>query len=259
MHDSLSYFKRPPIFRRFHQNEITFSMVYAFSEKFMLPLSHDEVVHMKASILYKMPGEEQQKFANLRALYGLQWTHPGSQLIFMGDELGQTSEWSHDLGVAWHLLEFDLHRGVQAWVAALNALYTSRKALYHNAFREEGYEWISGDDVQNSVLAYLRKGESGDKVLLVICHFNTNYMEQYSVGVPYGGTWTEVLNSDDTRFGGSGLLNGALTAEKKTLHGRSHSITFQLPPLCVMVFEGEDVPKVKKAAAPAAKAKAKKS
>lgn len=259
MHDSLSYFKRPPIFRRFHQNEITFSMVYAYSEKFMLPLSHDEVVHMKASILYKMPGDEQQKFANLRALYGLQWTHPGSQLLFMGDEIGQTSEWSHDLGVAWHLLEFDLHRGAQAWVAALNELYTSRKALYHNAFHPDGYEWISGDDVQNSVLAYLRKGEAGDKVLLVVCHFNTNYMEQYSVGVPYGGTWKEVLNSDDTRFGGSGILNGDLTAEAKPSHGKEHSITFQLPPLCVMVFEGENVPKVKKAAAPAAKAKGKRS
>ena len=258
MHDSLSYFKRPPIFRRFHQNEITFSMVYAFSEKFMLPLSHDEVVHMKASLLYKMPGDEQQKFANLRALFGHQWTHPGSQILFMGGEIGQTSEWSHDLGVAWQLLEFDLHRGVQAWVTALNELYTSRKALYHNAFHPDGYEWISGDDVQNSVLAYLRKGEPGDKVLLVICHFNTNAMEQYSVGVPYGGTWTEVLNSDDTRFGGSGLLNGTLKAAKEPSHGKEHSVTFKLPPLCVMVFEGDDVPKAKKTATPAAKAKGKK-
>ena len=258
MHDSLAYFKRPPIFRRFHQSEITFSMVYAFSEKFMLPLSHDEVVHMKASLLYKMPGDEWQKFANLRALFGHQWTHPGSQILFMGGEIGQSSEWSHDLGVAWQLLDFDLHKGVQAWVQALNELYSSRKALYFNAFHPDGYEWISGDDTANSVLAYLRKGESSDKVLLVICHFNTNFMEEYSVGVPYSGTWKEVLNSDDTRFGGSGIVNGALQAEKKPSHGRDFSITFKLPPLCVMVFEGENIPKVKKATTAEVKLKGKK-
>ena len=245
MHDTLDYFKRPPIFRRWHQNEITFSMVYAFSEKFMLPLSHDEVVHMKASLLYKMPGDEWQKFANLRALFGHQWTHPGSQILFMGGEFGQTSEWSHDLGVAWHLLEYDYHKGVQAWVQALNELYVSRKALWFNAFSPAGYEWISGDDTENCVLAYLRKGEPGDKVLLVVCHFNTNTMAEYTVGVPYGGAWTEVLNSDDKRFGGSGVLNGALKAKKEPSHGHEQSITFKLPPLCVLVFEGEDVPRKK--------------
>ena len=245
MHDTLDYFKRPPIFRRWHQNEITFSMVYAFSEKFMLPLSHDEVVHMKASLLYKMPGDEWQKFANLRALFGHQWTHPGSQILFMGGELGQTSEWSHDLGVAWHLLEFEYHKGVKAWVKALNELYTSRKALWFNAFTPSGYEWISGGDTENCVLAYLRKGEPGDKVLLVICHFNTNAMQEYTVGVPYGGTWKEVLNSDDKRFGGSGIVNGDLEAQKEPSHGQDHSIAFQLPPLCVMIFEGEDLPKSK--------------
>ncbi|HND89994.1 MAG TPA: 1,4-alpha-glucan branching protein GlgB, partial [Saprospiraceae bacterium] len=203
MHDTLNYFKRPPVFRRFHQSEVTFSMVYAFSERFMLPLSHDEVVHMKASLLYKMPGDEWQKFANLRALFGHQWTHPGSQLLFMGGEIGQSSEWSHDLGVAWHLLKFELHQGIQAWVTDLNHLYTSRKALYHHAFHPAGYEWISGDDTQNSVLAYLRRGEASDKVLLVICHFNTHVVEPYTVGVPYGGKWKEVLNSDDKRYGGS--------------------------------------------------------
>ena len=265
MHDSLSYFKRPPIFRRWHQNEITFSMVYAFSEKYMLPLSHDEVVHMKASLLYKMPGDEWQKFANLRALFGHQWTHPGSQILFMGGEIGQTSEWSHDLGVAWHLLQHDYHKGVQAWVKDLNNLYVSRKAMWHNAFTPNGYEWISGDDTENCVLAYLRKGEAGDKVLLVVCHFNTNMMADYTVGVPYGGAWNEVLNSDDKKYGGSGIVNGELKAHKKPSHGRDHSITFQLPPLCVLVFEGEDLPKSArtketetKTGEPAAKAKTEK-
>lgn len=201
---------------------------------------------MKASLLYKMPGDEWQKFANLRALFGHQWTHPGSQILFMGGEIGQTSEWSHDLGVAWHLLEFDLHKGVQSWVKDLNHLYSSRKALWFNAFSPEGYEWISGDDTENCVLAYLRKGEPGDKVLLVVCHFNANVMTEYSVGVPYGGVWKEVLNSDDKKYGGSGITNGDLKAKKEASHGKDYSVTFKLPPLCVMIFEGEDVPEGKK-------------
>jgi 1,4-alpha-glucan branching enzyme len=251
MHDSLSYFKRPPIFRRFHQNEITFSLVYAFSENFMLPLSHDEVVHMKASLLYKMPGDEWQKFANLRALFGHQWMHPGSQILFMGGEIGQSTEWSHDLGVPWQLLQYELHKGVQNWVKALNHVYSSRPALWRNAFHPDGYEWISGDDVGNSVLAFLRKGDEKDPVLLVVCHFNTNVMAEYSVGVPYGGVWKEILNSDDAQFGGSGVVNGDLQAQAVASHGREHSITFKLPPLCVMVFEGGPPPK-KSAAMPVA-------
>ncbi len=157
MHDTLSYFKRPLIFRRFHQSEITFSLVYAFSERFMLPLSHDEVVHLKSSLLYKMPGDEWQKFANLRALFGFQWMHPGTHILFMGGEIGQTTEWSHDLGVPWQLLQYDFHRGMQNWVKALNQLYVSRPALWRNAFTPEGYEWISGDDTENSVLASCEK------------------------------------------------------------------------------------------------------
>ena len=250
MHDSLSYFKRPMIFRRFHQSEITFSMVYAFSERFMLPLSHDEVVHLKSSLLYKMPGDEWQKFANLRALFGFQWMHPGTHILFMGGEIGQTTEWSHDLGVPWQLLQYDFHIGVQNWVKALNQLYVSRPALWRNAFSPEGYEWISGDDTENSVLAFLRKGDENDPVILVICHFNLNLMPLYSVGVPYAGKWTEVLNSDDTAFGGSGTLNGVLTAKKTASHGKDYSITFKLPPLSVMMFEGEKPPKKKKGKTP---------
>lgn len=239
MHDALDYFKRPMIFRRFHQNEITFSMVYMFSERFMLPLSHDEVVHMKASLLYKMPGDEWQKFANLRSLLGHQWMHPGHQLLFMGGEIGQSTEWSHDLGVPWNLLQHDFHKGVQTWVKALNELYTTHPACWYHAYSPEGYEWISGDDMENSVLVYLRKGRPEDPVLLVVCHFNLNPQPQYTVGVPYAGVWNEVLNSDDKKFGGSGAVNGKLKSKKEASHGRPNSISFQLPPLCVLVFEGE--------------------
>jgi 1,4-alpha-glucan branching enzyme len=245
MHDTLQYFKRPMIYRPFHQNEVTFSIDYAFSERFMLPLSHDEVVHMKASLLYKMPGDEWQKFANLRALFGHQWMHPGTQILFMGAEIGQTTEWSHDLGVPWQLLQYDFHRGVQDWIKALNQLYVSRPALWRNAFSQEGYAWISGGDTQNSVICYLRKGNDDEPVLLVVCHFNLSLLEDYTVGVPYPGKWTEVLNSDDKKFGGNGILNGVLTAKKSPSHGHKQSVTFTLPPLCVMVFEGEKPPKKK--------------
>jgi 1,4-alpha-glucan branching enzyme len=246
MHDTLSYFKRPAVFRRWHQDEITFSMVYAFSERFMLPLSHDEVVHLKSSLLYKMPGDEFQKFANLRALFGHQWTHPGTQILFMGGEIGQSTEWSHDLGVPWQLLQYDFHKGIQNWVKALNQVYASRPALWRKAFHPEGYEWISGGDTENSVLVFVRHGDVDDPMLLVVCHFNLNYMPAYTVGVPHGGTWKAVLNSDAKEFGGSGVVNGDLKAEKKPEHGKEYSVTFKLPPLSVMIFEGEKPGKVAK-------------
>lgn len=239
MHDSLNYFKRPSIFRRWHQNEITFSMVYAFSERFMLPLSHDEVVHLKGSLFHKMPGDEWQKHANLRALFGHQWTHPGTQLLFMGGEIAQTTEWSHDRGVTWELLQFEYHKGCQEWVKALNKVYTDYPALWRHAFTPEGYEWISGDDTGNSVLSYLRKGDENDKCLLVICHFQTSVLENYSIGVPGGGVWKEILNSDDKVFGGSGLSNGELKAQKEPSHGHDYSVTFKIPALSVMIFEGK--------------------
>lgn len=246
MHDTLSYFKRPMIFRRWHQDEITFSMVYAFSERFMLPLSHDEVVHLKSSLLYKMPGDEFQKFANLRALFGHQWTHPGTHILFMGGEIGQSTEWSHDLGVPWQLLQYDFHKGIQNWVKALNQAYTEHPAFWRKAFHPDGYEWISGGDTENSVLVFLRKGDPTDPMLLVVCHFNLNYMPEYTVGVPHSGVWKEILNSDAKAFGGSGQLNGDLKAVKKPEHGRDYSVTFKLPPLSVMVFEGK-APAKKKA------------
>lgn len=239
MHDTLSYFKRPVVYRPWHQNEVTFSMVYAFSERFMLPLSHDEVVHLKSSLLYKMPGDEFQKFANLRALFGHQWTHPGHQILFMGGEIGQSTEWSHDLGVPWNLLEYDFHKGIQSWVKALNAMYSSRPAFWRKAFHPDGFEWIAGDDTENSVLVFLRKGDADDPMLLVVCHFNIQDMPQYQVGVPHGGVWKEILNSDAQEFGGSGKVNGAIEAQKTPQHGKEYAITFQLPPLSVLVFEGE--------------------
>jgi 1,4-alpha-glucan branching enzyme len=247
MHDSLNYFKRPPIFRRWHQNEITFSMVYAFSERFMLPLSHDEVVHLKASLLYKMPGDEWQKHANLRALYGHQWMHPGTQLLFMGGEIAQTTEWSHDRGVTWELLQYDYHKGCQNWVRALNHLYTEQPALWWHAFSPEGYEWISGDDVENSVIAFLRKGRDTDPVLLVVCHFQATTLENYTLGVPGGGEWSELINSDAKEFGGHGHLNGVVKAQKNPSHGHDQSISICIPALCTLVFAGKvGLPKKKK-------------
>jgi 1,4-alpha-glucan branching enzyme len=260
MHDSLNYFKRPPIFRRWHQNEITFSMVYAFSERFMLPLSHDEVVHLKASLLYKMPGDEWQKHANLRTLYGHQWTHPGTQLLFMGGEIAQTTEWSHDRGVTWELLQYDYHKGCQNWVRALNHLYKEQAALWWHAFEPEGYEWISGDDVENSVIAFLRKGRPTDPVLLVICHFQATTLEQYTIGVPGAGEWTELLNSDAKEFGGHGNLNGVVKAQQQASHGRDQAITICIPALSTLIFSGKaDSVKAKKVASPKAAAKPKKA
>jgi 1,4-alpha-glucan branching enzyme len=249
MNDALHYFKRPPLFRRWHQSEITFSMMYAYSERFMLPLSHDEVVHLKSSLLYKMPGDEWQKFANLRALFGQQWTHPGSQLLFMGGEIGQTTEWSHDRGVTWELLQYDFHQGVQRWVRALNQLYCSHPALWRKAFEPEGYEWISGDDTENSVITFLRKSDPSEPHLLVVCHFGVRHLPHYTIGVPYKGVWRELLNSDAKTYGGGDHCNGEVTAQKQPAHNRTHSISIVVPVLCVMIFEGVTPPAPKKESA----------
>jgi 1,4-alpha-glucan branching enzyme len=239
MHDTLDYFKRLPVFRRWHQNQVTFSTVYMHSERFMLPLSHDEVVHGKASLLYKMPGDEWQKFAQLRLLFGYQWMHPGSKLLFMGCEFGQTAEWSHDLGLHWALLEHDYHRQAQTWVRALNHFYSAHPALWHFAFQPEGWEWISGDDEQNSVMAFVRHGSQKDKPLVVVLHFQPNTLEKYQLGLPHGGEWNEVLNSDDKKWGGSGIVNEkALKAEPPGYHWKPFSMTIRLAPYGVQVFEG---------------------
>jgi 1,4-alpha-glucan branching enzyme len=244
MHDALQYFQRQPVYRPWHQQEITFSTVYMYSERFMLPLSHDEVVHGKASLLYKMPGEELDKFANLRTLLGLQWMHPGTCLLFMGGEFGQGSEWSHDRGVVWDLLQYPVHLGMQAWVRALNALYTSRPALYWHQFSPEGFEWVAGDDTANCVMAFIRKGREEDPLLLVVCHFGMHLLTDYTLGVPYGGQWLEVLNSDASEYGGNGHCNGTLEASADPHHGKPHAVTLQVvAPLSMLVLEGVQKPK----------------
>lgn len=236
MHDVLNYFKRPMEFRRWHQNEVTFSFDYAFSERFMLPLSHDEVVHLKSSLLYKMPGNEWEKFANLRSLLGLQWVHPGTHLLFMGGEIGQSTEWSHDAGVIWPLLQYEYHRGVQNWVRALNQFYVKYQELWELGFDPSGFEWINGADTANSVIAFLRKGTTNKTALLIVCHFNVKPIRDYMLGLPFDGVCTEVLNSDHEAFSGSGIVNEKLKIQKVSSHQRPYSVSFDLPPLVVLAF-----------------------
>ncbi|UII34113.1 1,4-alpha-glucan branching protein GlgB [Fulvivirga ulvae] len=238
MHDSLEYFKKDPVHRQHHQNEITFSAYYAFTENFMLPLSHDEVVYGKNPLLYKMPGDEWQRFANLRALYGYMYAHPGAKLLFMGGEFGQTSEWSHDQSLDWHLADYPLHQGVQQELIALNQLYKTEKALYEISFEQAGFEWIDIHDALNSVISFVRKGLSNKEQLLIICNFTPVPRENYRVGVPEKGFWKEVFNSDDQTYGGSHVKNNkAIASEPLQAHGRDNSITLTLPPLGVVYLK----------------------
>jgi 1,4-alpha-glucan branching enzyme len=240
MHDTLSYFKKDPVHRKYHQNEITFSIMYAFTENFMLPLSHDEVVHGKGSILGRMPGDEWRRFANLRALYTYMYMHPGTKLLFMGCEFGQSGEWSHDNGLQWHLLDYGYHQGIQKLSKALNAFYKGEKALYRYAFEHKGFQWIDYADRENSVIAFQRQGDSKEELLIVVCNFTPEVRYHYRVGVPFRGVWKEVFNSDDSQFGGSGTLNpGLLTTSPVKYHGGDYSISLTLPPLAVVVFKLE--------------------
>lgn len=243
MHDTLDYFKRDPIFRKYHHSEITFSMVYAFTENFMLPLSHDEVVHGKGSLINRMPGDEWQRFANLRLMFGYMYTHPGTKLLFMGGEFGQTTEWSIERGLDWDLLQYEVHKGVQNWVRDLNQLYKTYPALHALPFQQEGFEWIDLSDYQNSVLIYIRKGEGKQRPLVVICNFTPNVHDEYKVGMPYGGTWREVANSDKELYGGSGVINeGRIKAVKEEWHGRDYHMKIRIAPLAALVFESTAVP-----------------
>ncbi len=237
MHDTLQYFKRETIYRKYHQNDLTFSMTYAFSENFMLPLSHDEVVYGKRSILGRMPGDEWQRFANLRLLYGYMFTHPGAKLLFMGDEFGQSAEWKFDGSLDWHLLQFGYHEGIRKTIAALNKLYTSHPALYEKQFSPDGFEWISYSDHQNAVLSYIRKGENPKQDVVVVCNFTPVVRTDYRIGLPAKGKLTEVFNSDHADFGGSGVLNGkSIKIDKEAWNGREFSASITLPPLGVVVF-----------------------
>jgi 1,4-alpha-glucan branching enzyme len=237
MHDTLSYMAHDPVFRKYHHSEITFRMMYAFAENFVLPLSHDEVVHGKRSLLDKMPGDAWQKFANLRLLYAYMWAQPGKKLLFMGGEIAQGLEWSHERSLDWHLLGVDAHAGVQRWVRDLNHLLRDEGALHARDFDPHGFEWVDCNDSEESVLTLLRRGSAGDPDLLVALNFTPLPRHSYRVGVPKGGYWTEVLNSDSERYGGAGFGNlGGQEAAPVGAHGRHHSLVLTLPPLGALFF-----------------------
>lgn len=237
MHDTLQYFKKDPIHRKYHQNDLTFSMTYAFSENFMLPLSHDEVVYGKSSIAGRMPGDEWQKFANLRLLYGYMFTHPGTKLLFMGAEFGQSGEWNFEQSLDWHLLEYPLHVGVKKLISGLNDLYKSQPALHEKQFSPEGFEWINYSDHHNAVMAYIRKGNNPKEDVIVVCNFTPVVRKNYRIGLPQKGKLVEIFNSDAEIYGGSGVRNlGKLTIENSPYDGRDYSVALDLAPLAVMVF-----------------------
>jgi 1,4-alpha-glucan branching enzyme len=238
MYDTLEYISRDPIHRKHHHNQLTFSIWYAFFENFILPLSHDEVVYGKGSLLGKMPGDDWQKFANLRLLQGFMYTHPGKKLLFMGAEFGQRREWTHEESLDWHLLEYPAHQGVQKWMRDLNHFYRSTPALYEVDFEQDGFEWIDFTDWEKSVISYTRKGKTSEDHVLVVCNFTPEVRSSYKIGVPSGGFWKEMLNSDGEEYGGSGQGNlGGVVAEQNPLHGRKYSISLTLPPLSVLVFK----------------------
>lgn len=238
MHDTLEYFKKEPVHRKYHQNEITFSVMYAFTENFMLPLSHDEVVHGKGSLLGRMTGDEWQKFANLRLLFGYMYTHPGTKLQFMGGEFGQSGEWNHDSSLDWHLLQYAPHQGALTFMKELNVHYKSEPALYHYSFDQRGFEWIDYTDQENSVMAFQRKSDKKEDLLIVVCNFTPEARQHYRIGVPYRGRWKEVFNSDNLKYGGSGILNpGEIVTAPIKYHGQDYSISITLPPLAITVIK----------------------
>ena len=240
MHDTLDYFTLDPILRKYRLDLLTFSIWYAFSERYVLPLSHDEVVHEKSSLIGKMPGDEWRKRANLRLLYGYMFTHPGKKLLFMGGEFGQWSEWSHDAGLERHLLQYSPHQGILRWVTDLNRLYRREPALHERDADPEGFEWVDFSDVDKSIVSYLRRGRSADDVVLVACNCTPVPRYNYRVGVPFGGFWEEVLNSDAVEYGGSGVGNlGGVEAEQVPAHGRPWSLPLTLPPLAVVILAPE--------------------
>ncbi|WP_369014495.1 1,4-alpha-glucan branching protein GlgB [Flavobacterium anhuiense] len=237
MHDTLKYFQKETIYRKYHQNELTFSMTYAFTENFILPFSHDEVVYGKNSLIYKMPGDEWQRFANLRLLYGYMFTHPGTKLLFMGAEFGQTSEWNFEQSLDWHLLQYGFHSGIKKLITDLNQLYKSQPALYEKQFSGDGFEWINYSDHQNAILSYIRKGNNPNENLIVVCNFTEVVRENYRIGIPKKGKLKEIFNSDATIYGGSGVENSnALKIETVAYDGRDFSVALILPPLSVTVY-----------------------
>ena len=241
MHDTLRFFSQDPVFRKYHQDQLTFSLLYAFSENFMLSLSHDEVVYGKSSLFGKMPGDNDQKSANLRLLFGYMYAHPGKKLLFMGGELGQCNEWNHDGSLDWHLLQSPLHEGLQRWVKHLNILYRSQPALYSIDFDSAGFEWVDCSDAEKSILAFLRKGPAPKDALLVLCNFTPVPRYNYRVGVPAGGYWKELLNSDAREYGGNGYGNlGGVDGTPVPFHGLYYSVSLTLPPLSILFFKAAE-------------------
>jgi 1,4-alpha-glucan branching enzyme len=240
MHDTLVYMAKEPIHRKYHHGQLTFRQVYAYTENFVLPLSHDEVVYGKGSLLAKMPGDDWQKFANLRLLLGYMYSQPGKKLLFMGGEFGQWKEWNHDESLDWHLLQYEKHSGLQKWVEDLNKLYSSQPALYELDFESGGFEWIDCNDSAASVLSFLRKGKSTQDLLLMVLNFTPVVRQEYQLGAPRAGFWKELLNSDAPIYGGSGQGNaGGVEADATPYHGRPYHLSLTLPPLGALFLKSE--------------------
>ncbi|HUP64797.1 MAG TPA: 1,4-alpha-glucan branching protein GlgB [Thermoanaerobaculia bacterium] len=240
MHDTLHYLARDPIHRKFHHGELTFRMIYAFNENFVLPISHDEVVHGKGSLIGKMPNDPWQKFANLRLLYSYMWSQPGKKLLFMGCEFAQWAEWNHDSSLQWHLTDDEMHSGIQHLIRNLNRLYRDMPALHQRDTDASGFQWIDGSDAEQSVLSYLRQGAEGSSPVAVVMNFTPLIRSNYRVGVPSDGRWAEIFNSDASEFGGSGQGNfGGVEAAPIPMHGRPYSITVNVPPLGAVFFTPE--------------------
>ncbi|MDX6515667.1 MAG: 1,4-alpha-glucan branching enzyme, partial [Gaiellaceae bacterium] len=234
MHDTLEYFAKDPIHRAYHHNELTFSLVYAFTENFILPLSHDEVVHGKGSLLGKMPGDEWQRFANLRSLYAFMWAHPGKKLLFMGGELAQEQEWSHERSLDWHLLDQPAHAGVHRLVRDLNAEYRAHPALWEVDFEPAGFRWLEANDAAANVVAFARIARDGTE-LICACNFSPVPRPDYRLGLPFGGRWKEALNTDSEHYGGTNVGNlGVIGAEEQPWHDQPFSARVTLPPLGVV-------------------------
>ena len=247
MHDTLKYFKEDPINRKYQHNKLTFASMYMYNENYMMPLSHDEVVHGKSSLIYKMPGDEWQKFANLRALYTYMYTHPGAKLLFMGNEFAQTAEWNYTQSLDWHLLQYPVHQGMQNYVKDLNAIYTAETSLYQNQFKPEGFEWVEANDDDNSIFIYLRKGKEEDDVTMTVLNLTPRVFD-YKIGVNEGTNWEVILNSDDEKYGGSGVKAEVVDEEDDEWMYRPNAIVLTLPPLAgVVLKQKKSVQNLKKA------------
>jgi len=238
MHDTLKYFSKDPFYRKHHHGELTFSMLYAFSENFILSLSHDEVVHGKGSLFGKMPGDDWQKFSNLRLLFGYMFAHPGKKLLFMGAEFGQWAEWYHEKSLDWHILQYPFHQGVKKWIQDLNKIYRKEKALFEDDFTNNGFEWIEPNDWQQGVISFIRKANDKNDKIIAVCNLTPVVRNDYKIGVPEAGFYEEILNSDAKEYAGSGKGNlGGKEASDFPMHGRKYSLSLTLPPLGVLYLK----------------------